>query len=63
MEFVGQAIIGLKFPAHDYHFNDDVSAPNNSDSDILATVEKIYFVKFLDDDSSTFAGSEGDLDT
>ena len=41
----------------------DVSAPSNSDSDILATVEKADFVEFLDDDSSTLAWSEGDLDT
>ena len=40
-----------KIPAHDYHSDDDVSALNNSDSDILATVEKADFVEFLDDDS------------
>ena len=43
--------LGLKIPAHDCHSNDDVSALNNSDSDILATVEKADFVEFLDDDS------------
>ena len=47
----GQEILGLKIPAHDYHSDDDVSALNNSDSDILATVEKADFVEFLDDDS------------
>ena len=64
MEFFGPEILGLKIPAHDCHSNDDVSALNNSDSDILATVEKADFVEFLDNDSSsTLAGSEADLDT
>ena len=36
---------------------------SGSDSDILETVEKADFVEFLDDDSSTFTGCEGDLDT
>ena len=36
---------------------------SNSDSNILATLEKVDFVEFLDDDSSTLAGSEGDFDT
>ena len=64
MEFVGQEILGLKIPAHDYYYSDDdVLAHSNSDSDILATVEKADFVEFLDDDSSTLAGSEDDLDT
>ena len=51
MELFGQEILGLKIPAHDYHSDDDASALNNSDSDILATVEKADFVEFLDDDS------------
>jgi len=51
MEFFGQEILGLKIPAHDCHSDDDVSALNNSDSDILATIEKADFVEFLDDDS------------
>jgi len=51
MEFFGQEILGPKIPAHDYHSDDDVSALNNSDSNILATVEKADFVEFLDDDS------------
>ena len=51
MELFGQEILGLKLPAHDYHSDDDVLALNNSDSDILATVEKADFVEFLDDDS------------
>ena len=63
MEFFGPEILGLKIPAHDCHSNDDVSALNNSDSDILATVEKADFVEFLDDDSYMLAGSDGDLDT
>ena len=63
MEFVGQEILVLKIPAHDYYSDDDVLAHSNSDSDILATVEKADFVEFLDDDSSTLAGSEDDLDT
>jgi len=63
MEFVGQEILVLKIPAHDYYSDDDVLAHSNSDSDILATVEKADFVEFLDDDSSTLAVSEDDLDT
>ena len=51
MEFFGSEILGLKITAHDYNSDDDVSAHNNSDSDILATVEKADFVAFLDDDS------------
>jgi len=46
MEFIRQEILGLKIPAHDYHSDDDVSALNNSDSNILATVEKADFVEF-----------------
>jgi hypothetical protein len=56
MEFVGQEILVLKIPAHDYYSDDDVLAHSNSDSDILATVEKADFVEFLDDDSSTLLG-------
>ena len=48
MEFSGQEILGIKFPAHDYHSNDDFLALNYSDSDILATLEKADFVEFLD---------------
>jgi len=45
-------------------YNDDISALNNSDSDILATVEKADFVEYLDDNILTLAGSDGeDLDT
>ena len=45
MEFFGQEILWLKIPAHDFHSDDeDVSALKNSDSDILATVEKADFV-------------------
>jgi hypothetical protein len=46
-----------------YHSNDDVSALSGSDSDISETVEKADFVEFWDNDSSTLAGSEADLDT
>ena len=46
MEFFGQEILGLKILAHDYHSDDDVLALNNSDSDILATIEKADFVDF-----------------
>ena len=63
MEFFGQEILGLKILAHDYYSDDDVLAHSNSDTDILTTVEKADFVEFLDDDSSTLAGSEDDLDT
>ena len=63
MEFFGQESLGLKIPAHDHYSDNDVLAHSNSDSDILATVEKADFVEFLDDDSSTLAWSEGDLDT
>ena len=51
MEFVGQEILVLKIPAHGYYSDDDVLAHSNSDSDILATVEKADFVEFLDDNS------------
>ena len=64
MEFVGQEILALKIPAHDYYSDDDVLAHSSSDSDILATEEKAAdFVEFLDNNSSTLAGAEGDLDT
>ena len=49
--FSDRRFLGLKIPAHDCHSGDHVLAPNNSDSDILATVEKAGFVEFLDDDS------------
>ena len=52
-----------KIPAHVYYSDDDVLAQSNSDSEILATVEKADFVEFLDNNSSTLAGSEDDLDT
>ena len=51
MGFFGQEILGLIIPAHDYHSDDDLSTLNNSDSNILATVEKADFVDFLDNDS------------
>ena len=63
MEFLVLEILRLNIASQDYHSNDDVSALSGSDSDILETVEKADFVEFLDDDSSTLAGSEADLDT
>ena len=41
--------------------DDDFLALSDSDSDSLETVEKADFVEFLDNDSSTLAGIEGDL--
>jgi hypothetical protein len=63
MEFVGQEILERKIRKDNYYSDDDFSAHSHSDSDILATVEKADFVEFMDDHSSTLAGSEGDLDT
>ena len=62
MEIFVQQILWLKIWAQDYHSIDDVSDNSDSDSDILETVEKADFVEFLDNDSSTLAGSEADLD-
>ena len=56
-------ILRLNIASQDSDSDDDVSALSGSDSDILETVEKTDFVEFLDDDSSTLAGSEGDLGT
>ena len=58
MEFFGQKILWLWILAHEYYSNDDVLAYGHSDSDILDTVEK---AEFLDDESSTLAGSEGNF--
>jgi len=64
MEFVGQDILGQKRPEHHYYSDDDVLAHSHSDSDILVTIlEKANSVEFWDNDSSTLAGSEGNLDT
>ena len=64
MEFGGQDILGIKLPEHHYYSDDDVLAHSHSDSNILVTiVEKANFVEFFDNDSSTLAGSEGNLDT
>ena len=63
IEFVGQEILERKLREDNYYSDDDFSAHCHSDSDILATVEKADFVEFMDDHSSTLAGSEGDLDT
>ena len=57
MEFLVQDIL------RDSDSDDDVSTLSGLDSDILEKVEKADFVEFLDDNSSTFAGSEADLDT
>ena len=63
MEFLVLEVLRLNIASQDYHSNDDVSALSGSDSDISETVEKADFVEFWDNDSSTFARSEGDLDT
>ena len=64
MEFLVQEILRLNIASQDSDSDDDVSAISSSDSEILETVEKADFVEFLDDDdSSTLAGSEADLDT
>ena len=61
MEFLVQEILRLNIASQDSDSDDDVSALSSSDSDILETVEKADLVEFLDDDSSTLAGSEADL--
>ena len=63
MEFLVLEILRLNIASQDYHSNDDVSALTGSDSDISENVEKADFVECLDNDSSTLAGSEADLDT
>ena len=63
MEFLVLEILRLNIASQDSDSDDDVSALSGSDSDILETAEKADFVEFLDDNSSTFAGSEADLDT
>ena len=63
MEFLILEILSLNIASQDYHSNDDISALSGSDSDISETVEKADFVEFLDNDRSTLAGSETDLDT
>ena len=47
MEFVGQEILRLKIPEHDYYSDNDVWAHSHSDSDILATIEKGRFCQML----------------
>ena len=61
MELFVQQILRIKIWAHDNHSNDDVLAIGDSDSDSLETVEKADFVEFLDDSSSTSAGSKRDF--
>ena len=58
MKLFVQEILGLNIFAQDYHLDDDVWAINDSDSDILETVEIADFVEFLGDNSSTLAGFE-----
>ena len=60
MEFLVLEILRLNTASQDYHSNDDVLALSDSDSDDSETVEKADFVEFLDNDSSTLAGSEAD---
>ena len=43
-------------PTHDYNSDDDFWALDDSDSDILVTVEKADFVEFLDNESYTLLG-------
>ena len=61
MEFLVQEILQLNVASQDSDSDDDVSALSGFDSKILETVEKADFVEFLDNDSSTLAGSEGDF--
>ena len=63
MEFLVLEIWQLNIASQGSDSDDDVSVLSGSVSDILEMVEKADFVEFLDDDSSTLAGSEGDLDT
>ena len=63
MEFLVLEILRLNIALQDYHSNDDISVLSGSDSNDSETVEKADFVEFLDNDRSTVAGSETDLDT
>ena len=63
MEFLVQEILRPNIASQDSDTDDDVSALIGSDSDILEMIEKADFAEFLDDNSSTLAGSEDDLDT
>jgi hypothetical protein len=63
MDFLVQEIVGRKIELQDSYSDDDILAIIYSDSDILETVEKADFAEFLDDDSSTLAGFEGELST
>ena len=63
MEFSVLESLRLNIASQNYHSNDDVSVLSGSNSDVSETVEKADLVEFLDNDSSTLAGSEADLDT
>ena len=65
MEFVGQEILVPKNFWHttSHYSDDDALAHSNSDSNILATIEKADSVEFLDNNISTLARAEGNLDT
>ena len=63
MEFLVQEILRLNIESQDSESDDDVSALSGSDSDLLEMVEQADFVEFLDDECSTLAGYETDLDT
>ena len=65
MEVLVQEILRLNIASQaDSDSDGNISVLSGSDSDVLETIEKADFVEFLDDDSSTLAGSsEGDLDT
>ena len=66
MEFFGTGNFRPNIASQNSDSDDYFSPPltSGSDSDILETIaRKADFVEFLDDDSSTFAASDGDLDT
>ena len=63
MEFLVLEILRLHIASQDYHSNDDVLALSDSDSDESEAIEKADFVEFLDNNSSTLARPEGNLDT
>ena len=62
IKFLVLEILWLNIASQDSDSDDDISVISGSDSDILEMVEKADFVEFSDNDSSTFAESEGDLD-
>ena len=59
VEFVVHEILWPKIKSQDSYLDDEVLSLSDSDSNILAMVEKADFVDFSDDDCSTLDGSEG----